>query len=384
MIHTPCGPVSASSASAGLKVVGTQMQDSGGKPFIPYGISIVSGPETTNWALSEKAVAAQIVASHRYWHANSVRIQVSQSQLFANPTRGHSYNVPFANSVNRLVCKVLRQGQIPIINDNSIFTGAQRGPTELTRRFWRFMSRRYGNRLPVIFDLYNEPQVVRNPRTGRFLTPEEAWDVWQHGGSVGGKRYLGMQDLVDEIRVKQRVNNVIWVEQPYYVELKRTRLDLVSTHLLRGADIAYAFHKLLMDEADPSFRAVQTLTEQGIPLVTSEWTQFAAIDRPWMCQAGSYQTTPGYLEYLRRFNIGLIAWSLQPGVLVRGVAGKDTVHDGNDYRYTSDPRKLRAPTEMQPDYGCTTSARGQGAGALIKDYFARYSRSASALVPKFG
>src|SRR4051794_4858426 len=116
---TPCGPVRVDSdVKSQLKVSGNKMVDSKGNVVVPYGISLVSGPETTNWARSEKAVHAQIVASHRYWHANIVRVQVSENELFKNPTPGHSYNVKFAASVNRLVCAVIKQGQIAVINDN--------------------------------------------------------------------------------------------------------------------------------------------------------------------------------------------------------------------------------------------------------------------------
>jgi hypothetical protein len=381
--NTACGKVSGNPSQ--LKVVGARMQGTDGSAFIPYGISVISGPETTNWALSEKAVLAQIIASKRYWNANSVRIQVSQSLLFKNPTRRHTYNVPFAASVNRLVCAALRQGQVVILNDNSIFTGARKGPTELTRRFWRFMAKRYGNNLPIIFDLYNEPQVTRDQRTQEFFTPEKAWDLWRDGGSAGrGQRYLGMQDLVDTIRNKMHARNVIWAEQPYYFTLSHTRLDLLATHLLKGGDVVYAFHKLAMNHDDVSSKAVQTLSKQGVPLVTSEWTQFAATDRPWMCQPDSYKLVPGYLDYLRQYKIGLIAWSLQPGVLVRGIPGVDTVHDGNDYRYTHNPEDLAQPSEMQSDYGCSERARGQGAGKLVKDYFARYGvRASTSLFPRF-
>ena len=40
-------------ATTQLHVVGSQMQDDLGDAFVPYGISVVSGPETTSWALSE-------------------------------------------------------------------------------------------------------------------------------------------------------------------------------------------------------------------------------------------------------------------------------------------------------------------------------------------
>jgi hypothetical protein len=381
---TPCGPVAiADHAQSKLRVVGNHME-AGGKLFVPYGISLVSGPETRNWARSEKAAAAQIIAAHRYWHANAVRIQVSESQLLDHPTPGYGYDTGFAASVNRLVCRVFRQGQIPIINDTTLFTTESRGPTERTVRFWKFMSERYGNRLPVIFDLFDEPRLARNLRTNRFLRPSHVWRLWERGGHVAGKRYLSMQRLVDTIRITQRVDNVIWVEEPWYLDVHRLLTEQLPEHLLRGRDIVYAFHKATLAPRSRSFRNLEALARLGIPFVDSEWSQFAATDRPWECQDGAYRGAPRFLAFLRRVPIGLIAWSLQPGALVEGRPGVDTVHDGNDYRYTTNPADLAKPNVMTRSYGCNRASRGQGAGALIQEYFSRYSkRPPAALLPRF-
>jgi hypothetical protein len=384
--RTPCGALHAGNeAKSMLHVVGNQLRDSGGNVFVPYGISLVSGPDTVNWRRSEGAVAAQIVAAHKYWHANTIRLQISEHLLFRYPTRGRSYNVAFAKSVDRLVCRIIRQGDIPVINATTIFTGRQPGPSGRTLRFWRFMSKRYGNRFPVIFDLFNEPGLVRKTRNGSFLSEPDAWRIWRDGGTVFGRRWLGMQDLVDELRVRQRVKNVIWVERPYYSTVEKARFTLLPDYLLKGADIMYAFHKPVMDEDSRSFTDLREVAQQKIPLVDSEWGQFAATDRPWMCQPHSYATSPRYLQFLRSAGIGMLAWSLQPGVLVKGIDGVDTVHDGNDWRYTHDARDLAQPAEMRPDYGCTAAARGQGVGRMVMDYFARYSkRPPRALFPKLG
>jgi Cellulase (glycosyl hydrolase family 5) len=384
---TPCGPVRAGNeARATLHIVGNQMKDSRGNVVRPYGISLVSGPETVNWPRSEGAVAAQIIAARDYWHANTVRLQISEHMLFRQPTKGRSYNVPFARSVDRLVCRIIRQGQIPVINATTIFTGREPGPSSRTLRFWRFMSQRYGKHFPgMIFDLFNEPQVIRNPRTSKLLPENDVWRVWRNGGSVGGARWLGMQDLVNEIRVKQGLGNVIWAEEPYYVAADRASLNLLPKHLLSGSDIVYAFHKPSMVEDSRSYRDLREVAAQKIPLVDSEWGQFAATDRPWMCQPDSYTTAPRYLQFLRAAGIGMLAWSLQPGALVQGAPGVDTVHDGNDWRYTHNPRDLARPTEIRSNYGCTEAARGQGVGRLVMDYFARYSKPVPAsLFPKLG
>ena len=385
-VATPCGPLrSGNEAKAELQMAGTQLQDTDGNVVMPYGISVVSGPETVNWRRSEGAVTAQIVAAHDYWHANTVRLQISEHLLFRYPTKGRTYNVAFAKSVDRLVCRVLKQGQIPVINATTIFTGREPGPSGRTLKFWRFMAQRYGNRFPVIFDLFNEPQVIRNPRTGKFLDSDTVWRVWRDGGSVGGKRWLGMQRLVDEIRGKQHARNVIWAEEPYYATAEKASLELLPKYLLKGPDIAYAFHKPSMVWDSRSFTDLRDVAAKKVPLIDSEWGQFAADDRPWMCQPESYTTAPRYMQFLRDARIGMLAWSLQPGALIRGVAGADTVHDGNDWRYTHDPRELRIPNEMQPNYNCTASARGQGVGRWVMDYLARYSKPVPrTLFPKLG
>jgi hypothetical protein len=383
---TPCGVIRVGNeATAQLQVVGDQMRDSHGKRFMPYGISVVSGPQTINWAQTQRAAVAQIVASQRYWHANTVRLQVSESLLFDKPSRGRSYNVRFAHAVDRLICRIVQQREIPVLNDTTIFTTHERGPVRRTVRFWRFMSHRYGNKLPIVFDLFNEPKVTMRPHSRDYLDQSLAWRLWRSGGKIGGARYLGMQDLVDEIRIRQGVSNLIWVEEPYYLEADVARLDLLPRYRLQGAGIVYAFHKPDMRQASRSYRGVRAAATNRVPLVDSEWGQFAATDRPWMCQSDAYRTAPAYLRFLRRSGVGMLAWSLQPGSLVKGVAGRDTVNDGMDFRFATSAARLRAPSVMKADYGCTNAARGQGAGRLVMDYFARFSEPPpAALFPTLG
>jgi hypothetical protein len=219
-----------------------------------------------------------------------------------------------------------------------------------------------------------------------MLNPAAVWHLWQYGGSLGGVHYVGMQSLVDEIRQKQRVANVIWAEEPYtYLMARRSHMDLLPAHLLDGGGIVYAFHKAQIDRGSPWLKALRDLTHRGIPLVDSEWAQYAATDRPWECYSEAYERVPRYLEFLHQLGIGLIAWSLQPGSLVRGQPGRQTVHDGNDTRYTTNPNDLVAPSVLSSSYACDRASLGQGAGALVKRYFASYSRRVSArLFPRFG
>jgi Cellulase (glycosyl hydrolase family 5) len=380
-IVTPCGR--ATPASTRLEVVGGQMQDSDGHAVVPYGISLVSGPETKYWREVETAASAQIVASHRFWHANAVRIQVGEALMLDQPTAGHAYNVPFAASVNRLVCQVLGQGQIPILNDTTLFTTKSRGPTARSVRFWQLMAKRYRG-LPVIFDIFDEPRLGRNPRTNHFYSPARVWVTWHRGGAIAGKRYVGMQTLVDAIR-RQHVDNVIWAEEPWYLEPDKLPTAELSKHLLKGGNIVYAFHKVGLDAGARSFKALQVAAAQGVPLVDSEWSQFAATNRPWECQDSAYSGVPRFLSFLHLARVGLMAWSLQPGALVKGESGADTVHDGNDFRFSANPYDLDTPNTMTPSYGCNTASLGQGAGALVQGFFAQYSEDPpAALFPKLG
>jgi hypothetical protein len=381
-IDTACGRASAP-ASMTLSVVGDQMQDSSGNTIVPYGVSLVGGPETRWWRIAERSASAQITASHDYWHANTVRVQVGEALLLANPTPGHTYNVGVADSANRLICQILRQHQIPVINDTTLFTARSRGPTAQSVAFWKFMAQRYRN-LPVIFDVFDEPRLGRNPRTNHYIRMAQVWRTWQRGGSIAGKKYVGMQALIDTIR-RRHINNVIWAEEPWYLDPEKLPTRELPAHLLRGGNIVYAFHKAQLRTGSRSLRALQAVALKGIPLVDSEWSQFAATNRPWECQDDADRGVPRFLTALRDGPIGLLAWSLQPGALVKGTAGVDTVHDGNDWRFASNPGELAVPNTMKSTYKCDTASLGQGAGKLVQDYFTRYSQDPSAaLFPKFG
>ena len=378
--RTACGIVAPGhQATAALRVRGGQMQDTSGHRFIPYGISIVGGPETAQWRTSERSAAAQIAAAAAAWHVNVLRLQVSEAELLKPSSKGAAYNVQFAQSVDRLVCAILNAHAIPVINDNTLFTGNSKGPTRTTVEFWRFMARRYGN-LPVIFDLFNEPRVTRALPANTVLSPATIWRVWQSGGVVNGIRYYGMQDLVHAIRVTEKAHNVIWADTAY----KGAETRPLPHHLLKGGNIVYAFHKGLTIRGSAWTQQIETLVRKRIPVVNGEWTQFAATDRPWMCDPGGYRSVPQYLALLRRLSIGLVAWSLQPGSLVEGTPGVNTVHDGAWPDYPTDPRALETPSVMTPTYGCDVASRGQGAGALVMQQFKQLSRKPPAtLFPVF-
>ncbi len=351
-----------------LKVVGRRLKDTDGNVIVPEGISIVGGPEERDYAAAEASTDAQIDAAHAAWHVNSLRLQVSESDLLGQPTPGYGYDRPFADYLSRIICRILSYHEIPIVNDNTWFTGGQPDPTSTTVAFWDYMSVNY-RRSPVIFDLFNEPRLKRT-RSGRPLGNARIWRLWKRGGTVSGVHYIGMQSLVTDIRKRFHAGNVIWVESAY--ETSHTA-DLPG-HLLSGSNLMYSFHKLRLNEP-ATWYAVGKLAARGIALVDGEWAQYAALDRPWECYGDAYTSAPAYLAYWKRESVGIEAWSLQYGSLAQAEPGA-VVHDGNYGDFPTDAASLEVPNSMSSDYGCNAQSLGQGAGSLVMSYFKQNTAAA--------
>ncbi|HET9720113.1 MAG TPA: cellulase family glycosylhydrolase [Solirubrobacteraceae bacterium] len=364
-----CGVAARRYPKDRLKVVGRRLKDGRGHVIIPEGISVVGGPEQYDYAAATASTLAQIVAAHAAWHVNSQRLQVSEANLLTHPTSGYGYNRPFAAYLNRMICRILSYHEIPIVNDNTWFTGGQPDPTALTVRFWQYMSVNY-RRWPVIFDLFNEPRLKWDGKGGPLMSDARIWRLWKWGGRVAGVRYVGMQSLVDEIRNRSHAGNVIWVESAY----ETSHTAQLPGHLLSGRNLMYSFHKLKLNQP-ATWRAVAALASRGIALVDGEWASYAALNRPWECYSDAYTQSPAYLAFWRQEGIGVEAWSLQPGALARPLPGV-TVHDGNYDGFTSDSAELELPNVMSSTFGCDQQSLGQGAGSLVMAYFKRNSKPA--------
>lgn len=363
-----CGVAPSDLPTDRLRVMGRRLEDSHGRVIVPEGISDVGGPEQHSYLAAERSTDAQIDAAAAAWHVNSQRLQVSQSNLLSHPSAGYGYNRTFAAYLNRLICRILGYHEIPIVNVNTWFTGNQPNPTAMTVKFWDYMSVNY-RRWPVIFDLFNEPRLKRN-KQGRALNGPRIWRLWKSGGRVSGVRYVGMQQLVNEIRIKDRDRNVIWIESAY----ETSQTAALPGHLLSGRNLMYSFHKLHLDTPS-NWYAVGRLAQRGLALVDGEWTLFAAIHRPWECYPGGYTYAPAYLAYWKSLGVGIEAWSLQYGALVHSPAGQ-VVHDGDYTGFPTDPGPLEIPNTLSSSFGCDTASLGQGAGTLVMNYFKQNSVSA--------
>lgn len=174
--------------------------------------------------------------------------------------------------------------------------------------FWRQLARIYGHDKQVIFDLFNQPRVFMEVACG----DNEDWTFWQHGGLFKGAEYVGMQGVVAAIR-KAGGRNLIWAEGPCFAN----SLAGLRGHLLDDRNVVYAYQHPKGDH-DPA----QWFTDFGwvqfrhvAPVVDADWTNFAA--NKGECWPDAPKAVPAYLRYLQQRGIGMTAFQLKKGVLIK-------------------------------------------------------------------
>lgn len=362
-------PATKTGVDAPLSVIGKNVVDAEGKRYTPYGISVYGGLEQNDplrWAASDRA---QITAAASYWHANTVRLQVAEKNLFTDVPSGYRYNPRFLAALQQEVSLAKRLGMRTAINDQTEFTDPEaRNPGPRSADFWRIVSRQFACQPNVELDLFNEPRLEHDGNPSVMASPEWVWKLWHDGGTVHHRRFLGMQTLVNLIR-GQGIKNLIWVETPY-MSNGFNGLRGLNRHQITGGNIVEAYHHIDLNHLGKSEAAIDAIAKSHA-VVDGEWAQYAS-RRP-ECYSKAYTNAPLYLRYLRNHRIGLIGWALKDDSLT---------HRGNEHQIMSDlagdsaPATailLSTPTEMRPDYACDDAHMGQGAGQLLMRYFAANS-----------
>lgn len=374
------------SVPGSFRVVGNRVLKPNGTVYIPEGISIYGGLEDTDYAENLANIDAQIKAAALYWHTNTIRLQVAESNLLTGLKTGQPYNLKFLNELKREVALARSLNQAVVINDQTEFTNNTPAPTAMTVRFWQIMSETFGNQPYIIFDLFNEPrldsrivhqnslqsqlirrllanQIIRGAHKHhpRHTVNNSVWHIWKYGGSVNGREYVGMQSLVNQIR-KAGANNLIWAEGLFWGQSLPT-----SAYLLSGSNIEYAYHHIDLNHVSDWTFIGRFASRQ--PVVDGEWSQYQS---PWQeCYARAPKTVPRYLAYLKTRGIGLVAWSLQSGSLLKGDPHVIPANNNSP----ADPKsaqQLQTPSRFIRKYRCDNQF-GQGAGELIKRYFSQNS-----------
>jgi hypothetical protein len=351
--------------ASSLVAVGTRVYDSSGNEFIPYGVSIADDLEGGGWQNVEAASDAQIQAAARYWHVNTIRLQVSENNIMeSNATSSQDYNPAAMQRLGAEVNEVESLGKAPIINDNTEFTGNELGPTAKTVAFWQAVTgylaanntgNKYSN---VIFDVYNEPKTQGS--------------VWQKGGTYEGNTYLGMQDLVNTIRNGSNLSdNLIMVEGPSLYT--GGGLDLLDQYPISGSNLLFAYHHVHMDNPGSWPDTMGLNLNTKVPIIDGEWAQYAS--KRTECYNQAPQTTSAYLSLLRSKHVGLIFWSLEPGVGTQ-TNNPQPIVDVPTSSWPTTASSYSQPTTFGSNYSCKYDANGnllgQGAGSNVMAYFKKY------------
>jgi Cellulase (glycosyl hydrolase family 5) len=315
-------------------VTGTNILGASGKRFVPEGIT-VAGLANPGYLGSIPIDHAKIRATAGFWCANTVRLQISQDTLVGG--NGDSFSLRFLRAIEAEVTLAEKSGLVVVLNDQTEDVGLQPAPTKVTVVFWKDLSRVYGHDPQVMFDLFNQPRIEKQARCGL----NSDWSFWRRGGRYQGKTYVGMQALADDVR-RDGARNVLWVEGPCFAN----SLSGVGSHRISGPDVVYAFQhpRGLHDAAQWYADFGWVLFKHVGAVVDAEWTNYAANKSE--CWPDAPKAVPAYLRYLRVRGIGLTAYQLKKGLLIRTTNLDDPTHI-----YTSGPAKWRCAGNLDEGIG---------------------------------
>lgn len=247
-----------------------------------------------NYVLYIRAAKLQISAA-KSWNANTVRLQIVQDKMVGQA--GSRFSPVYMRAVRQITGYALRHGLDVVLNaQTELSMGFARNeslPTAATYAFWRRMSTVYGRNPHVIFDLFNEPR-------GPDGCP---WPAWR----------AAFQPLVNYVRATGS-RNQLWVEGRDWAS------TLAGVPLLHGQGIVYSYHHPGSPHPAPNGlpatpavwdAAFGNLAAEGAPVVDGEFVNFLS-GYYW---PRSTATVTRYFGYLRSHHIGVVAWSLQPGIM---------------------------------------------------------------------
>jgi Cellulase (glycosyl hydrolase family 5) len=363
-VFLPAGAQACGKAVGPFTVHGTKVLAGNGSVFVPYGMT-VSGLQEGNWTNLVEGDLEKIAAIADDWCANTIRIQTNEDMLLG--PNGTSFNPEYMAAIESEVSLAESYKLVVVLNDETNFTlplsvrHHQADPTTETEIFWKDMTKVYGNDPQVIFDLYNEPRT-----SVPTMKPPKLWHLWLDGGEFKGVHYkFGMAALAAYVRYTAHARNLFWIEGPRY---SLSFAGMIRYHaLIHVSNVVYAIHHAqgAHDEA-AWYAAFGYLVADGIaPVVNGEFTNYEPLPDPGVnlipgyCWPNAPTAVPKYFQYLTSLGIGMIAYQLVPGWLIR-----------SDQRL-GDPTSMDART-----WSCVPDDEPQpyqSAGAMIMSYFERHN-----------
>jgi hypothetical protein len=331
-IVSPPPRLSCDHAKGPFHVSGVRVVGANGRVYIPYGTTAF-GLAVAGYKSQVASLDSQIRGAAAWWCVNTVRLQVAQSNLV-----GSTASKGFLSAVKSAVSLAESLGLVVVISDQTEEVGLQPGPTSATAAFWKDLIKVYGRDGQVVFDLFNEPRVKTGGTTA-------TWRLWRDGGTYHSTAYLGMQQLVTDVR-KDGARNLLWVEGPFTA----TTLDKVSSYRITGGGpLMYDIHHPAgaHDEASWSADFGYLVTRHIAPVVDGEWTNYAAARGE--CWPEAPTQVPAYLRYLQHLGVGMTVWTLEKGVMIETAS-------------------LWDPTRFRSTWACQNGL-DQGAGAQVMHWY---------------
>ena len=352
-------PAACAKAAGPFSVSGTRVLGAGSKPFVSYGLT-VPGLQGPDWASFVSQGLQEITATADDWCANTVRLQLNQDDLLGPD--GTGFDQAYLAAIKAEVSLAESYHLVVVLNDETNLAtpaeqAVQQGPTPGTETFWQDLTKVYGSDPQVIFDLFNEPRMYS---AGMPLAQE--WQLWLNGGSFDGVDYpFGMAQLAAYVRTTLGAHYLFWIEGPRY---SSTFAGMVQQQaLLNVSNVVYALHHPVGPADAASWDAdFGYLVRTGVaPVVDGEWTNYeppptvSPTAPPGSCWPDAPTSVPEFLQYLAANGIGLNAYTLQPGFMIKS--------DSN----LADPTTMNAAT-----WSCQSNSEpdpGQGAGAEVLAWF---------------
>ena len=223
------------------------------------------------------------------------------------------------------------------------------------------MTRVYGHDPQVIFDLFNEPRTSVPTMSNATL-----WRLWLDGGTFKGVYYrFGMAGLAAYVRYTLGARNLFWIEGPRY---SLSFAGMIRYHaLIHVSGVVYSIHHAQGPHDAQAWNAAfgYLVTEGIAPVVNGEFTNYEPLPNPKIhvtpgyCWVNAPTAVPQYLQYLTSLGIGMSAYQLVPGWLIKS------------------NKHLDQPTSINPrTWSCVPSDEpqpGQSAGALVLAWFKQHN-----------
>ena len=345
----------ASTSTTSYHVQGKVILDNLGLQYIPYGVhsTALFEPDWQNSVDYKNFTQAQMHAARVVWHSNVVSFQVAWTNLFPDRNTFGAPDQAYLQAMDQAVTWANQEQMNVIFNLQSEASTNEIMATAPSIRFWQVVANRYKNNQRVFFDVFNEPRDFYD------------WNLWQSGGLFQGVQYVGMQQLVDTIRATG-AQNLIMVQGQGAGE----SFDYYNfqSHLLRGANLVYSIHPYLsptqhQTQQDWEQWWGQSVIDLDVPFVVGEWNETPGSG----CVSNASSAVPAFLNYVQQLGIGLIAWALTPGSLIRGTGNPAAAWDWSRPTQFDQSRQVCVDTMNYPDY----DPQAQGAGELIMQFLAR-------------